>query len=311
MPKKWLYVIDQAVEKIEQDEIELGLKALQKVQEHGKDIPEVMLYLADVWFRLGHLEESAQLLADLLSKPESMDRKLYQECQLLLAEVALTENDLEQAQTILYQLKEEGYEEAELYLLLADLYAMQDLDEVAVKYMELAHEKEPDNEQLAAALAENYMRIGRQGDALKLLAQVKEPSVDALLFKARTLAQNGEIEQAYVAFVEASAKEQSSEVLYGCGLMAFHLGLLEEAKMYIESLLALDEDYLAAYPLLCDIYLSQGHTGKAIENLKQYVELSGFELDQLRRLIALLQQAGRYEEAREYQKIHDRWNDEE
>lgn len=311
MAKKWLYVIDQAVEKIESDEIELGLEALKKVQEYGKDLPEVMLYLADVWYRLGHLHEASELLANLLASPEKMDRPLFQECQLLMAEIALTENDLEQAQTLLYQLKDEGYQEMELYLLLADLYALQDLDEVAVKYLELAHESVPDNEQLAAALAEMYIRIGRQHEALELLEHVSDPNVDGLLFKARMLAQNGEIEQAYAAFVEASAKEQSAEILYGCGLMAFHLGALEEAKLYIENMMVLDDEYMAGYPLLSDIYLSLGKTEKAIETLKQYVDLSGFDPEQIRRLIALLQQAGRYEEAKKYQKINDQWDREE
>jgi len=311
MTKQWLYVIDQAVEKIENDEIELGLQALKKVQEHGKDLPEVMLYLADVWFRLGHLQEASELLNGLLAAPEKMKHSLLQECRLLMAEIALTENDLEQAQTLLYQLKEEGYQEMELYLLLADLYALQDLDEVAVKYLQMAYEKEPENEQLAAALAEMYIRTGRQNEALELLEEVAEPSVDALLFKGRMLAQNGEIEQAYAAFLEASTHEQSAEILYGCGLMAFHLGALEEAKAYIENMLVLDDEYLAGYPLLSDIYLSLGKTENAIEALQQYVDLSGYDLEQIRRLIALLQQAGRYEEAKAYQKIHDQWNLEE
>ncbi|WP_328591384.1 tetratricopeptide repeat protein [Brevibacillus migulae] len=311
MTKQWLFVIDQAVEKIENDEIELGLQALKKVQEHGKDLPEVMLYLADVWFRLGHLQDASELLHDLLAAPEKIKHSLVQECQLLLAEIAITENDLELAQTLLYQLKEEGYEEMELYLLLADLYALQDLDEVAVKYLQMAYEKAPENEQLAAALAEMYIRTGKQSEALELLEEVSEPSVDALLFKGRMLAQNGEIEQAYAAFLEAATKEQSAEILYGCGLMAFHLGALEEAKTYIENMLVLDDEYLAGYPLLSDIYLSLGKTEKAIEALQQYVDLSGYDLEQIRRLIALLQQSGRYEEAKSYQKLHDQWNLEE
>jgi tetratricopeptide (TPR) repeat protein len=311
MPKKWMYVIDQAVQKIESDEIELGLQALKKVQEHGKELPEVMLYLADVWYRLGHLEEASSLLSDILARPEHLDDGLRQECQLLLAEIALTENDIEQAQSLLYQLKEEGYVEIELYLLLADLYAVQELDEVAIKYLELAREREPDNEQLASALSEMLLRVGRYQEAMQLLAKVSEPSVDALVFKGRLLAQNGEIEQAYAVYRAALVQSATPEILYGCGLMAFHLGALEEAKDYLEKMLALDEEYMAGYPLLGDVYLSLGKTEKAIQTLKQYVDLSGFDLEQISRLIALLQQAGRYEEAKEYQKLHDEWNTEE
>ncbi|NGQ94553.1 tetratricopeptide repeat protein [Brevibacillus sp. SYP-B805] len=310
MPKKWMYVIDQAVQKIESNEIELGLQALRKVQEHGKDLPEVMAYLADVWFRLGHLAEASAILTDLLQRP-AIERSLRQECQLLQAEIALTENDSEKAQELLYQLKEEGCDEPELYLLLADLYAMQDLDEVAVKYLEMAHVREPDNDELSSALADYYLRVGRQRDALQLLEKVSEPTVDALLFKGRMLAQNGEFEQAYAAYKAALALDTTPEILYGCGLMAFHLGALEEAREHIEKMLALDEEYMAGYPLLSDIYLSLGKTEKAIQTLKEYVDLSGFDLELIRRLIALLQQAGRYEEAKVYQKLHDDWNTED
>lgn len=311
MPNKWLYVIDEAVKRIENDELELGLQALQKVQEHGKALPEVMLYLAEVWYQLGHVEEAAALLSDVLNERLDLDYSLRQEFQLMLAEVLLDLNDFEKAQQLLYDLKEEGCDEIQMYLLLADLYASQELDEVAVKYLEIAREREPENEHIAAALGNLYIRIGRPTDAIELLEEVDHQGIDALLFKARTLGQNGEFEEAYNVYREALKQEQTPEILYNCGLIGFHLGRLQEAEAVIERLLALDEDYLVAYSLLSDIYLSLGKTEKSIELLKKYVDLSGFDLEQIKRLIALLTQSGRYEEAKEYQKLYDQWNVEE
>jgi tetratricopeptide (TPR) repeat protein len=143
---------------------------------------------------------------------------------------------------------------------------------------------------------------------MRLMEELEQNNLEALLFRGRTLAQNGQFEQAYEAYGKALQLERSPEILYAYGMMAFHLGRLEEARETIESLLALDEEYLAGYPLLSDIYLSIGKTEKAIEALKQYVDLSGFDLEQIRRLVALLTQAGRYEEAKTYQKLHDQWN---
>ncbi|MGG1659670.1 tetratricopeptide repeat protein [Brevibacillus sp. NRS-1366] len=310
MPKKWLYVIDEAIKRIENDEVELGLTALQKVQEHGKDLPDVMMYLAEVWYRLGHLDEAVRLLTDVMEKNPGMERSLRLECQMLLAEIALDSSDFETAQHLLYECKESGYESIQLDLLLADLYALQELDEVAVKYLEQARQKEPDNQDILAALGNLYFRIGEDDEAMKLLEQAGEESLALLLTKGRSLAQSGQFEQAYQLYRQALVLDRSPEVLFGSALMAFHVGRLDEAVELVKSLQALDEEYVAAYPLAADVYLSMGKTEEAIDSLKQYVSLSGFDLDQIRRLIALLTQAGRYDEAKEYQHLHDQWNDE-
>jgi tetratricopeptide (TPR) repeat protein len=310
MPKKWLYVIDEAIKRIENDDVELGLTALQKVQEHGKDLPDVMMYLAEVWYRFGHLEEASALLSEVLAKNPEMEPSLRRECQLLLAEIALDSSDFETAQHLLYECKESGFESIRLDLLLADLYALQDLDEVAVKYLEQARQKEPDNQDILAALGNLYFRIGEDDEAMKLLEQAGDESLSLLLTKGRSLAQSGQFEQAYQVFRQALVLDRSPEVLYGCAMMAFHVGKLDEAVELVNSLQALDDEYVAAYPLAADIYLTMGQTEKAIESLKQYVSLSGFDLDQIRRLIALLTQAGRYDEAKEYQQLHDLWDEE-
>ncbi|RNB58671.1 pilus assembly protein PilF [Brevibacillus gelatini] len=310
MPKKWLYVIDEAIKRIENDEVELGLTALQKVQEHGADLPDVMMYLAEVWYRLGHLEVAGNLLSEVLEKNPDMEPSLRRECQLLLAEIALDSSDFETAQHLLYECKESGYESIQLDLLLADLYALQDLDEVAVKYLEQARQKEPDNQDILVALGNLYFRIGEDDVAMKLLEEAGHESLELLLTKGRSLAQSGQFEQAYQVFRQALVLDRSPEVLYGTALMGFHVGRLEEAVELVTALQAVDEEYVAAYPLAADIYLSLGKTEQAIDALKQYVKLSGFDLDQIRRLIALLTQAGRYDEAKEYQQLHDQWDHE-
>lgn len=309
MPKKWLYVIDEAIKRIENDEVELGLTALQKVQEHGRDLPEVMMYLAEVWYRLGHLEEASKLLTEVMQNNPAMEPSMRLDCQMLLAEIALDSSDFETAQHLLYECKETGYESIQLDLLLADLYALQDLDEVAVKYLEQARQKEPENKDILAALGNLYFRIGNDVEALKLLEQAGEESLDLLLAKGRSLAQNGQFEQAYQVFRQALVLDRSPEVLFGSAMMAYHLGRLDEASELVNSLHAIDDEYVSAYPLAADIYLSMGKTEKAIDSLKQYVALSGFDLDQIRRLIALLTQAGRYDEAKEYQQLHDQWDE--
>lgn len=311
MTKQWLYVIDEAIKRIENDELELGLQALKKVQKHGKDLPEVMLYLAEVWYRFGHLDEAESLIRDILQKHRELETSLKQEYQMLLAEIALDGNDFDTAQSILYDLKEAGEESIRLDLLLTDLYSMQGLDEVAIKYLEMARQKDPGNKEILTALGNMYFQIGKDEEAMQILEDAGEQSVDLLLSKARVLAQNGDFEQAYHLYRQASAHEQSAEVLYGCAMMAFHTGHIEEAAGYVGNLLALDEEYVAAYPLAADIYLSMGKTEKSIDALEQYVELSGFDLDQIRRLVALLTQAGRYEDAKTYQKLLDQWSTEE
>ncbi|MGD8189224.1 tetratricopeptide repeat protein [Brevibacillus ginsengisoli] len=311
MPKKWIQVIHEAVKKIENNEVELGIQVLQKVQEHGKELPEVMLYLADIWYQLGHFNQAAEILRDIHTSTLNLPAELRQDAGLLLAEIYLEEGDFEQAQTLLYQMKEEGSQDVQLYLLLADLYAVQDLEEVAVKYLQTAFDMAPENDDIRAALGEMYSRLGEMDRTVELLNDSEEHALSTLLLRGRMMAQQGEFEQAYEAYKHAFSIEQSPEVMFGCGLMAFYVGDLSEAKRFIEMLLTVDEEYVTAYPVLSDIYLSSGETEPAIEALKKYVELSGFDLDQIRRLVALLTQSGRYEEAKEYQTLLQQWDTEE
>ncbi len=308
MAKQWLHVIDEAVKRIENNEVELGIQALQKIEEHGKTLPEVVLYLADVWYQLGHLERAKALLGETLEANRFADGGMRRDAELLLAEVVLDDGDYERAQSILYKLKEEGVTDTRLFLLLADLYALQDLDEVAVKYLEMAWEQERDNQEIMAALGEMYTRIGRYEEAVRVLGQVDGANLGSLALKARMFAQSGQFEEAYRLYQQVLERDRSPEILFGCGLMAYNLGKLEEARGYIEMLLALEEEYVTAYPLLADIWLALGKTEQAIDALRSYVDLSGFDLDQIRRLTALLNQAGRYEEAREYQRLLDQWD---
>ncbi|ERM20135.1 tetratricopeptide repeat protein [Brevibacillus laterosporus] len=307
MPKKWLRIIEEAVNKIENDEMELGLQVLHKIGEHGKEIPEVMFCLADVWYGLGHNQEAIKIIRDLLANP-AIPKEMDQEAKIMAAEIALDEADYDAAHEYLYALKEEGYEEIQLYLLLADLYAIQDLEEVAVKYLKIAHERDPDNEELRAALSEMYMKTGEVQEAINLLDEISETTFHALVLKARTFAQQGQFEEAYQLYTKAVQYEQLPEVVYGCALMSFYTDKWEEAERYIQLLIAIDEEYVIAYPLHSDILLSQGKTEAAIDALKKYVDLSGFDVEHIRRLTALLMQAGRYEESKEYQKLLEQWD---
>ncbi|MGE5701676.1 MAG: pilus assembly protein PilF, partial [Clostridia bacterium] len=115
MPKKWLQVIDEAVKKIENNEIELGIQVLHKVQEHGKALPEVMLYLVDVWYQLGHLEEASELVNEILEAHPEMGTELKAEFSLMQAEMALDDGDFDQAESLLFPMLESGYEGIQLY----------------------------------------------------------------------------------------------------------------------------------------------------------------------------------------------------
>jgi len=84
--EKWLRVIDEGVAKIKENQVEMGLTVLRKVQEHGKAIPEVMLYLADVWYQLGHLDE-AKKAAGLVLDAASEQAEVRLDAELLLAEI--------------------------------------------------------------------------------------------------------------------------------------------------------------------------------------------------------------------------------
>lgn len=308
MTKQWLHIIDEAVKYIQNNDIELGLAALEKVQTHGKNLPEVMLYLAEVWYELGHLERAKQILFPILQNPSADDQELLEECELLLAEIALEEERYDIAEPLLYGMMERGCPNPRLPLLLADLYIMQGLHEVAVKYLEKAHELQPDEDEIKEALRDLYASTGRMEDALRISGSLKVKNVGALMWEANLRAHRGEFEAAYQLYTEVVQKERHPDAFYAAGMLAFQMGRPEEAVHFLEALLAMEEEYVTAYPVLADSYLSIGKTEEAIRALKTYVNLSGFELHVIKRLIDLLHQSGRYDEAKEYEELYRNWN---
>ncbi|MBO8170724.1 MAG: tetratricopeptide repeat protein [Bacillaceae bacterium] len=263
MEKKLKDQIHKATESIQIGQIEKGLQLLRDVRERAGKFPEVLLLLASVYSELGHIDEAEDVL-DAVS-PESKETEF--EKRLLQAEIKMDQEKSDEALDILFDLKEQEPENLQVLVLLADCFALQGLTEVACKYLEQALEIDPDQPEIRSVLGEFYRQLGEDDRAVEHwdLILDEDEQEDVLFKKAQLLAQSGNFEQALMLFRKIIKKTESADALFSHGFTAFQTGEWDEAIRSLKKLVAIDPDYVTAYPVLGECYVMNGEKGKAIE----------------------------------------------
>ncbi|HEV3256806.1 MAG TPA: tetratricopeptide repeat protein [Gemmataceae bacterium] len=167
-----------------------------------------------------------------------------------------------------------------------------------------AHEQNPDDADVAARLALQYLRRGRATEARKLadgvLAKNKAHGLAAYV-KAELLQKSGEDEQArklLEAAVDPTAPEPRVVGLLG-KLYFEGKDFRKAARMY--ELAHQAEPYESKWLTeLAKVYVHSGDKDKQIKVLKELVPTDADDLDSRKRLARLLEDTGRHAEAEQY-----------
>ena len=167
--------------------------------------------------------------------------------------------------------------------------------------LEKAHEKDPDNVEVAAKLADQYSRRRRAADARKLAEQVLKEKPGhplASIVKARLLTQAGD-EEGSKAAIEAASKANPDDprLLAALGRMAIESKDWNQAAEILErgrKLAPVDGDWL---PLLIEVYTKVEDAEKLIDVLKEQVGNDPDDLKSRVRLAKLLSKAKKYVDA--------------
>ncbi|WP_147393759.1 tetratricopeptide repeat protein [Ammoniphilus oxalaticus] len=242
--------IERAIEQIQTGEVEEGLGQLRGMLAYARQDPEVAFQLADIFYELGHLDTALTLLLELEPFFHDVSTDMQIEIRALRAEMLIDVGQLDQAMGELLQCLELEPDHIGVSVLLADLYLMQNLPEVACRYLERileTHEDEPD---VAFILSELYVDLGEWEKALDLFEQLKGTEYEqrVAISKGNLFSQMGRFEEAYTLFQAVRAADPvSEEALLGCAVTALQLDQGQVAIELCDQLLALDEDHLGAY----------------------------------------------------------------
>lgn len=169
------------------------------------------------------------------------------------------------------------------------------------KQLAARHEKEPENPDVAAQLAEHFFTRKRRGDARKLVDTVlaKHPKHALALFvKARLVADAGEDEEA-LKLLEAAVDPKAPEpkVVRELGRRSFELRKFDRAAEMYELGRRAEPHERQWLVELSRVYAQMKATDRQIDILKALVPMDGDDLATRKRLAQLLAVAERHAEA--------------
>jgi tetratricopeptide (TPR) repeat protein len=175
---------------------------------------------------------------------------------------------------------------------------------LSLKELEAAHEKAPDDADVAARLAERYLQFRRNANARKLTDDVLSAKTDhplASYVKAKLLLNAGD-EDGARALLEAAAKAPVPEpkALQALGDMAFEGKDFAKAAEIFE-LAHKAQPYESKWlTKLASVYAQTGDKQKQVAVLKQLAPTDADNLDVRKRLATLLLEAGKPAEGEQY-----------
>src|SRR5699024_85935 len=256
---------EQAVALLEVGKVEEAMNILKKIE---KDDDLLAKYEAkDVYYQFGFYEEGIALITDMLKEaPE--DGELLVSLSSMYIDI---ERD-EEAIDLLSDVEEEDPYYLASLLMLADLYQMQGLFEVAEAKLFTAKDHAPDELIIDMALAELMFSIGQFHRAIPFYEKVLDNNlqIEGISITERlaecygTL---GKYEEALKMYDEL--EEESPDILFKHGYIAKQLQRNKIAIQKWEELLAMDPDYFSTYTELAEAYQDEGQIKEALETLEK------------------------------------------
>ncbi|MEC2070832.1 tetratricopeptide repeat protein [Alkalihalophilus marmarensis] len=258
--------IKKALELIESGQVEEGLAALSKSEKSADH--DQKFAIAEVYYELGHLKETERIVNELLA--------LYpDEGSLIIfaAEVMIDGDKEDEAIEWLLEIKEDDPTYLQAQLLLADLYQMQSLDEVAEQKLLQAAKAAPDEVIISYGLGEFYLERGDYNKSIphlkKAVHRAEElPNIEVDLKMAEAYSASGQFEEALVYYEKGLKDHLEPHALFGYGFTAYQVGDMTLAIEQLEALKALDPDFSSLYPYLAKALEAENRLEEAMDILK-------------------------------------------
>lgn len=273
--------IEKIVDDIAAGHVEEGLAQLESLEKTAND--EQKYTLAEAYFELGHIELAHALIDELLEIYVD-EGELY----AFKAELLIDDGKEDEAIEILLEISEQDPAYLRGQLLLADLYQLQGLDEVAEQRLISAYEQNKSEPLLVYALGEFYLQRGDYNKSIPYLKQSyynKQalPGFNLALSLAEAYSACGEFEEALPFFEKGLNEQLEIKSLFSYGYTAYQLGDYRLAIKQFEKLKEIDPEYFSLYLYLAKAYEADDDLKKARSVIQE-----GFSKDEYNEELYLL-----------------------
>lgn len=280
--------MERALDLIEQGDVQSGLEKIKQLEKSADD--DQLYEIATVYQSLGHSHEGLRI-ADKLLATYPFEGSLL----TLKAEAAIDLDREEEAINLLESIRSSDDTFLEAQMLLADLYHLQGLEEVAERKLFLALEQAPDEPILLAGIGSYYVEQGSYQSAIPYLKQALQEGFDPresnlYLLLAESYSNTGAFETAMDYYDQAIEEQKEPRALFGYGFTALQLNDYPTAIEQLESLREADPEYTSLYAPLIEAYEANRQDEKALKTAE-----AGLEVDQYNE--HLYAEAGRFQDA--------------
>jgi tetratricopeptide (TPR) repeat protein len=269
--------IQAAIELVEFGEVEKGLGELARILPTANDDEKYVI--AEAYYQFGFLEEAKELLISLVTIYPNESELL-----LLLAEAHIDLDEEEQAISLLDQVDEEDGEYPRALLLLADLYQMQGLDEVAEHKLLKAKELLPNNEIILFALGEFYSGRGNYKQSIPFYEEVlrnqdKVGDINIHLRLAESYTATGLFEDAFTHYEKGLEEKVEIDSLFGYACAAYQAEKYQTAIYKLLELKEMDPSYSPLYLVLAKAYEIEELLAEAEQTIKEGLQIDEYNKD--------------------------------
>lgn len=216
-----------------------------------EDSEDIIYSLAEDLYAMGFVDESKRAYLQLLEKHPEEDQ-----LKSALAELAIEEDNLEEAQDYLAQIQPGSEAYLQALLVKADLYQQEGLQESAEFSLKKARQLAPDEPVVTFALAEFYFATGEYNKAialyrsLLLIGQRRMAQVDIAARIGTAYAAVGNVENAVAYFEQIKPIDLSIDSKFQLAFLYQEQNHLDQAIDLYEEVLEQDPHYTSVYPLL-------------------------------------------------------------
>ncbi|UOE92328.1 tetratricopeptide repeat protein [Alkalihalobacillus sp. LMS39] len=267
--------IEQAFKKIEQGEIADGLKQLEQIEKEADH--ETKYMVAQAYYELGHLEASKRIMDELIMLYPD-EGELY----IFSAELLIDLDEEDEAIDMLLEVKETDGVYVQAQLLLADLYQLQGLEEVAEQKLMNAMKKAPNEPIVSLGLGEFYLERGDYQKSiphLKKALYANEPTFESFhieLRLAEAFSAAGEFEEA-IEFYQKGLKEHDDPMSrFGYAYTVYQLEDFETAVQQFTKVKEQDPSFSSLYPYLAKSYEALHKYKDALHTIEEGLKIDEY-----------------------------------
>ncbi|MFT8362360.1 MAG: tetratricopeptide repeat protein [Sporolactobacillus sp.] len=261
--------IEKAAAWLASGESEKGLAILQRLIDDTDD--SVVFAAASVYQDYGFIEQAEQAYRRLLADYPQDSTILLQ-----LADLLIDKNEEDQAIEFVQRIAADDDNYLSAQVLLAELYQMDGLTEVAEQKLTHALSLSPDNPILQAALGEFYLSVGQPLHAIDYLQSVYKNKMltdqNIALQLAEAYSLSGQFEKSLPMYREGLKNGKTLDGLFGYAVVAARLDKQSIVIRTLEELRALDPSYTTLYSPLAEAYKHEGQLEKALETIEAGLE---------------------------------------